>query len=816
MVILADDAGDALNLSLVQYNFSRGEHSVKVAPHGNAQHGKPYVRSMPSVMCKLKEEAKGNTPKRALQFVSNEAGGIMDATSAGALPRNRQQVKDMRRQITSNQDFDPLYSVMHMCKEGEGASKNPFVRMVNAAPYPMMLIATDYSLDDLVRFCTSSKNFSILGVDPTFSLGNFDVTVTTYRHLLLRPQGNVTGSSPVMFGPMLIHVRKDFATYHYFSSSLVGQRSKLSSLLAFGTDGELALENALAASFPSAQHLRCFLHFRQNVDRKLRELNIPKHVALEIAKDIMGCPTQLQHGLVDAENETVMDRVLARFEKRWNELEKPYNSPPFFYHWFMKHCRNNVAKYMLQNVRTKAGLGSPPSPYYTNEVESKNRVLKEAVQYKSSQLPDFIEKMKALMEEQRHEIERAVIDGGEYRLREEYKNLAVSPTKWYKLTAEQRRRKIERFMKATVRDISDEQSSPDCPLDSLAVPQHLKESIWKKAQDLVEDEAAIVKAPGEECAWCVKSYSNKRPHYVRKSKCGGFLCDEQCLSYKSLKLCSHTVALAIKMECMDRFTKWHSTIKYKPNVTALVETGKPSSAGKKSARRGVSKKNAKEIKQSIAYAEDAGLKWKTRGAEDSGSSEEDSTASEPLLSSSEPSSSHLRQECDIPAASPVLSSATAVITSPRDVRICSVVGSPPPLIPATLVYSPSPRPFQQQERCFVETPFWLTFICGNISRCNGCKGKISRDANKKVLPPPDDIVLGHKEYVLFQNPKSGMFEQSREKRNVYYHPWVTCVAPHFRDFDPGHHITVADAVKLKLLPQHRECLAREFGIALSL
>lgn len=99
---------------------------------------------------------------------------------------------------------------------------------------------------------------------------------------------------------------------------------------------------------------------------------------------------------------------------------------------------------------------------------------------------------------------------------------------------------------------------------------------------------------------------------------------------------------------------------------------------------------------------------------------------------------------------------------------------------------------------------------------NGCKGKICRDVNKKLLPPPDDIVLGHKEYVVFQNPNSGIFEQTREKRNVYYHPWLTCIAPYFSNFDPRHHIIISDSVKMKLLPQHCECLQREFGISISL
>ena len=336
--ICIDSEGDTLNLALVQYYYSQGVHKLKYAPHGNAHSGVPYVRTMPSMMCKLKEKAKGSTPKRALKFLSTEAGGILEASSAGSLPRNRQQVKDARRKNTSRQDFDPLYAVMYMCKEAEGKKcKDAFVRMVNAAPFPMMLLAFDYTLDDLVRFCTA-PTFSVFGVDPTFNVGNFDVTVTTYHHLLLENQQNPSGKSPTMIGLMFIHVRKDFSTYHFFASSLVGQRQQLSSLQAFGTDGELALENALMATFPNAQHVRCFLHFKGNIERKLRELNVPSSVAAEIIKDIMGNPSQLQHGLVDAESAEQLDERLTSFSRRWNEFEKPYNSPPFFHAWFLKHC----------------------------------------------------------------------------------------------------------------------------------------------------------------------------------------------------------------------------------------------------------------------------------------------------------------------------------------------------------------------------------------------------------------------------------------------------------------------------------------------
>ena len=52
--------------------------------------------------------------------------------------------------------------------------------------------------------------------------------------------------------------------------------------------------------------------------------------------------------------------------------------------------------------------------------------------------------------------------------------------------------------------------------------------------------------------------------------------------------------------------------------------------------------------------------------------------------------------------------------------------------------------------------FWVFFITGNISRCQGCTG-ILRAGTGKPLPPPDDIVVQHKEHVLFQNPHSSDF-----------------------------------------------------------
>ena len=90
--------------------------------------------------------------------------------------------------------------------------------------------------------------------------------------------------------------------------------------------------------------------------------------------------------------------------------------------------------------------------------------------------------------------------------------------------------------------------------------------------------------------------------------------------------------------------------------------------------------------------------------------------------------------------------------------------------------------------------------------------KNRRGEGKALLLPPDDSVLGHKEYVVYQNLHSGNFEMSREKRNVYYHPWKACIASNFRDFSPRYHITISDHVKNNLQDVHKLFLKLEFGI----
>ena len=462
-------------------------------------------------------------------------GGLSCVSSVSQLPRNRQQSADCRRALFScskpsgiSQSFDPLFPVMIMCKESEGAKCDPqsrFVRIVCNTPEPMSVLAFDWTLEDLERFCTDPQEHVVLSVDPTFNLGSFHVTVTTYQHPMLEYRHLRRGNRPVMFGPMFIHQRKTFATYNFFFSQLVGLKPKLQDIQCFGTDGEKALEEALHIQFKYATHLRCFLHFRGNIESKLSELCISKSSAREFIHDIFGNPVLLEEGLVDADANS-LDTEFEALKSVWDERECALSncSQPQFHSWFRAHSLEVVRKCMLKNKRESAGLGSPPDPYYTNDVESKNRVLKHQNSYRPHQLPEFVQSMKTLYEDQKQEIDKAIVGVGEYKLSSPYVSYGVQAKDWFKKSQKQRERILDRFGKAKLSpaehdvsvptcctdarepftdkrcpftDMRDADSSPSTsnPLQCTKIPLSIQHSMWSKVQSYLIDESSYSKSP---------------------------------------------------------------------------------------------------------------------------------------------------------------------------------------------------------------------------------------------------------------------------------------------------------------------------------
>lgn len=97
-----------------------------------------------------------------------------------------------------------------------------------------------------------------------------------------------TRKHPVFLGPILVHKRMNFEAYTFFAHQIQMLLPSLHQIKAFGTDGELALVTGFQNAFPDAIYLRCFKHFKDNCQDKLRALNLDDPSTKEILADIFG------------------------------------------------------------------------------------------------------------------------------------------------------------------------------------------------------------------------------------------------------------------------------------------------------------------------------------------------------------------------------------------------------------------------------------------------------------------------------------------------------------------------------------------------
>ena len=565
------------------------------------------IINAPSTLQKLKACNKLLPPRQAVCKVTTEKGGIVKANSVGTIPRNRKQVYNISCR-ESNEDNDALLSVMVMCKQSMGNNDDPFVRIVISAPEPKSILCTNAQLLDIEHFCTDHITFGPLSIDPTFNLGDFNVTVTSYRNLLL--ENRRTRKNPVMVGPMLIHRRKLFSSYHFLASQLVCLKPSISNLQAFETDGEECLYTAFSTQFPNARHLRCFLHFRDNCKAKLQEMKISKSVALIIIQDIFGSFLKGKEGLVDASDVPDLHSKLQSLKVSWE------SHAPGFLEWFAKNKLLELESSMLKRIRQASGLGNPPEPFYTNDVESINRVIKRKTNYKTSEWPDFCRLARELVDEQEGEIEKAVIGVGEYTFCDRYQHLEIPVFKWSSMSQSQREKHLQKVRTISMDEAmkvhqepriqhvtqpvgllntasSDEKIFKICgqcfDASECKLSKDILTNMFSKAEKLASVPGNIVLSPGSTTAKLVESNSGQRPHFVQKKTASKYCCDSDCPMWRCSKLCSHTIACAFQDGNLHQFI---SHVTGQPNLYFLAKCGTTEKAGKKPTKRKASTKAA--------------------------------------------------------------------------------------------------------------------------------------------------------------------------------------------------------------------------------
>lgn len=105
-----------------------------------------------------------------------------------------------------------MLELMEMLKHENRDAEKAFGRNAETASDPCVVLTMNQQMRDVQRFCRNPAQFSVLGVDPTFNFGKFYVTVTTYKHLLLRTRH---GKDHVWIGPVLVHHKKFLPTMNF-------------------------------------------------------------------------------------------------------------------------------------------------------------------------------------------------------------------------------------------------------------------------------------------------------------------------------------------------------------------------------------------------------------------------------------------------------------------------------------------------------------------------------------------------------------------------------------------------------------------------
>ena len=718
-----------------------------------------------------------------------------------------QQLSPFSGPSTSTGTRDMLYTVMEQCKSAEKV--DAFVQDVTCAPEPMAVLCSAQQLNDVVRFCCDAFNFSVMGIDPTFNLGEFSVTPTVYRHLLI--QDPRSGKSPLLLGPILVHYRKQFRSYNYFFLTLVGLKQELTAVKAIGTDGEKSLADAAIRNFPQAAHVRCFRHLQQNIERHLHDQQFPPTISKTLVRDIFGWNDSdgtYREGLVDSCDTNAFDNDLAAIEKKWNDLESQAFSnrkshDPEFHLWFVNNKAEEFRQCTLRPLREDIGLGCPPAAFYTNDSESINA--------KKHQWGLFNNKVKQLVKQQQQEVEKVLIGYGVCELRQQYSFLSVAEDKWFRMSEEQRLRHLHKFNTCSVRAVegsasrsvrvsSPEASSvthsaathqlsanssllpgpssmlPDITTGrfnansnkslsidvedaakNIKLPYTTVEAMWKKAEMLVAEENAVVIAPGfgKGCKM-VKSKSGSVPHLVTvNEKNWQYTCGEKCLQFKSASVCSHTVAAAEINGDLIKFIQFLSRHKCAPNLMELASHGMPAGAGRKGGK--VAKK---KVQRKAAPSEENRISLGTQ-----------SSSNTPAFPPSYSTYPHYSSYSPYPAYPPYQQSPSSW---------------PLPQSPYWSPNAPiSPESFKVHHKS------------GNISVCSGCRSPFSKQ---------EVIVLQHSEHRQYTSPRSGL--ASSKYGNAYYHMKRWCVE---QKWGSNIEIVIPD---IELNTSQRQTLYDEFGVGL--
>lgn len=593
--LLRDKRGDIMkNTVLLRYHITSGVKEVKlqVLPHGNAKRTKnvPFYPTAKSTMEAIKDQLKQKPSMEVYKVVSRSAGGPSGANTVGELPRSQKQIYDL--QFNSKREKDPVDDFLLYARHKE----DKIVLRHEDMPLDLWVLGTEVMCHDIVRFSCSDKLSYPISIDPTFNMGQYEVTPVVYKHLFLTSKRY--GQSPVFLGPTMLHHKKNFDTYKVLFSTTVGNCKGLSEAKGYITDGEEELDRAWKTELTKATHLRCIRHFEGNCKQKLCEIGISdaKNQKWFLEK-VFGVPGKVT-GVVDLESKKEVKKEILTLKeemdmKECELLQKNEHEPQFSTYLYER--RNLIGKTMSQKARRKAatpvGLDGKSIRPYTNASEAMKHMMRVAkeVFLREHKMPtnsqlSKLQFTKHVFEElhlkQQQELTLAVNGlSNEYQLSMISAHLAVPPEVWFEWPESERKDYIRKFNLMSVDEALKQKSIKVNTSEPLPITEDCKElsaeissflvqkfdyvmEIARAVEDgalmLLNSPAGIQKQPTLDQNRVVKyevaSKAAKHGRIECTANKNHVSC--RCSSFKADRVCKHSIAVAEKVGMLNEHLKF--------------------------------------------------------------------------------------------------------------------------------------------------------------------------------------------------------------------------------------------------------------------
>ena len=457
---------------------------------------------------------------------------------------------------------------------------------------------------------------------------------------------------------------------------------------------------------------------------------------------------------------------------------------------------------MLANIHLRNGI---KDKYTTNDNECMNSKFKNHVNYKASDLPNFIRDVQQFVQIDQKVIESAFAGNGEYHFVEEFMPFNVG-SKWWGFSPAKRNGHVNKFLEACKNRSSlemfascppqppVESMQPECSsasldenrptLPTVNISRNVLKGILEKAEKLVKDNLVSGIKRKENKQIAIASQSDIYPRVViredRKRK-GEDIVELKCspgtgcLNFSTHGMCLHTQAAALAWDVKNEYWQFLETSKkVGTSLQNLSKHGLPGGSGKKDhvinrtgRNRMFTSTTPKENAPSHSISNSANNRQRQKQQQQQPQQQQQQSQQQQQQQHQQHQHQHQRFIPSTSDTNPGLRSMPQfqpVSYIPGHTEIAhhirtrvglQDVGSPSfvPRFPAMVATNPIPQTGQ----------FWLymlQFCPKQVNICFGCSESLK--INGHICKPPHDLVIVSN-------------EQMERQGNVYFHLNENCV-----------------------------------------